>query len=196
MHATPSQVAFHFKRLMKTLEWGQLAYLGSEMYNQWQDCLEEEALRREEREKRQEMRRDRQEGKLLKLERMSNRRMDATESQVDKSNEMSFHALLDPLASPRKGSSVSRTKSKEKKRSIFKKARFGFPRSKSTDTLDELTYSTDPKEVSNRVSGMTKSPSMPEFVHKLNESQHIALDIDDDVVQTGDIISKKRTFSV
>ena len=37
LHATPSQISFHYRRLMKSLEWGPLTYLGSTMYNQWQD---------------------------------------------------------------------------------------------------------------------------------------------------------------
>jgi Cyclin, N-terminal domain len=48
LDATPSQVAFHFKRLLKTLEWNAAAYLGATMYQQWQDVLaqEEEERRR------------------------------------------------------------------------------------------------------------------------------------------------------
>jgi Cyclin, N-terminal domain len=48
LDATPSQVAFHFKRLLKTLEWNAAAYLGATMYQQWQDvlALEEEERRR------------------------------------------------------------------------------------------------------------------------------------------------------
>jgi hypothetical protein len=32
LHATPSQVAFHFKRLLKALDWSPVTYLGAEMF--------------------------------------------------------------------------------------------------------------------------------------------------------------------
>jgi hypothetical protein len=68
LHATPSQVEFHFRRLLKTLGWNALAYLGPEMYTQWQDCLEDEERRQNERVKRRDRRRENKERKLLKLE--------------------------------------------------------------------------------------------------------------------------------
>lgn len=67
LHASPSQVAFHFKRLMKTLEWSPLDYLGPTMYKQWQDALSEEEERRAKRERRRETRRKRKEEQLLNL---------------------------------------------------------------------------------------------------------------------------------
>lgn len=67
LHASPSQVTFHFKRLMRTLEWNPLEYLGSEMYGQWQDALSDEEERRQERERRRELARLRKEERLLSL---------------------------------------------------------------------------------------------------------------------------------
>ncbi|CAB9498317.1 Cyclin [Seminavis robusta] len=64
LHATPSQVAFHFKRLMKTLEWNPGDYLGSVMYEQWQDALAKEEQHNLAREKRRERRRLRKERRL------------------------------------------------------------------------------------------------------------------------------------
>jgi len=84
LHATPSQVAFHFKRLMKVLEWESLAYLGNEMYSQWQDCLEEEALRQDEREKRHTLRRELTERKLLKLERELHKKENESKRSKDR----------------------------------------------------------------------------------------------------------------
>jgi len=46
LDATPSQVAFHFRRLLKTLEWQAAAYLGATMYQQWQDVLAAEEEKR------------------------------------------------------------------------------------------------------------------------------------------------------
>ena len=68
LHSTPSQVAFHFKRLMKTLEWSSRDYLGKEMYEQWQDCLVEEKIRKDEKEHRIKERQQRKEEKLIKLQ--------------------------------------------------------------------------------------------------------------------------------
>ena len=69
LKSTPSQVAFHFKRLLKVLEWDSRSYLGNEMYSQWQDCLVEESRRKEIRKARREMRMKRNERRLLKLQR-------------------------------------------------------------------------------------------------------------------------------
>lgn len=68
LHATPSQVEFHFRRIMKVLGWNAPAYLGHEMYTQWQDCLEAVEERERERDARREIRRDLKERNLLKLE--------------------------------------------------------------------------------------------------------------------------------
>lgn len=65
--AEPSQVAFHFKRLMKTLELSPRNYLGDEMYDQWQESLADEEDRRKERERRRERLRQLKEEKLLSL---------------------------------------------------------------------------------------------------------------------------------
>ena len=69
LHTTPSQVAFHFKRMMKVLEWSPLKYLGPEMYSQWQESLDDDIVRRKEHEERTERRRARKERKLLKKQR-------------------------------------------------------------------------------------------------------------------------------
>jgi hypothetical protein len=62
---------------MKALEWSPMNYLSREMYDQWQACLLEEKLRKEERKQRHEYRRKQKEIKLLNLQRelsTSNRR--------------------------------------------------------------------------------------------------------------------------
>lgn len=67
LHAQPSHVAFHFRRLMKTLEWNIPSYLGETMYRQWQEALEEEDERHEQRKIRREKRRIHQQEQLLNL---------------------------------------------------------------------------------------------------------------------------------
>lgn len=68
LHASPSQVAFHYRRLMKSLEWNSLTYLGDEMYRYWQDALEEEDRRKKEREERKERKLRLKEERLLNLQ--------------------------------------------------------------------------------------------------------------------------------
>eukprot|EP00536_Pseudo-nitzschia_multiseries_P011339 jgi/Psemu1/67851/estExt_Genemark1.C_3800029 len=63
--AKPSDVAFHFKRLMKTLGSNPRRYLGSQVYGSWQQTLAEEEFRRQEWEVRAEARRQRKEKKKL-----------------------------------------------------------------------------------------------------------------------------------
>lgn len=67
LHAKPSQVAFHFKRFMKVLERNALNYLGEEMYNNWLECLLEEARREELHQERRRARVEKRERKLIKL---------------------------------------------------------------------------------------------------------------------------------
>lgn len=68
LHASPSQVEFHFRRILKVLGWNGVAYIGPEMYEQWQDVVEAEVRRTQERESKREIRRKNKERKLLKLE--------------------------------------------------------------------------------------------------------------------------------
>lgn len=62
-------MAFHFKRLLKVLEWDPRSYLGPEMYNQWQQSLVEDSLRKERSKARKELRIKKNELKLMKLQR-------------------------------------------------------------------------------------------------------------------------------
>lgn len=70
LHAKPSQIAFHFKRLLKAMDWNPRAYLGPQMYSFWIDALTDEDYRRREREQRREARQTRKERKrILHLQR-------------------------------------------------------------------------------------------------------------------------------
>eukprot|EP00934_Nitzschia_sp_Nitz4_P008187 Nitzschia sp. Nitz4//scaffold10_size219509//137407//140157//NITZ4_001441-RA/size219509-processed-gene-0.85-mRNA-1//1//CDS//3329532959//8177//frame0 len=70
LHAKPSQVAFHYKRLLKVLGWNPRGHLGDEVYGHWQDALAQEEYLRTEREERREARRQRKErAKLRQLQR-------------------------------------------------------------------------------------------------------------------------------
>jgi hypothetical protein len=65
--AKPSEVAFHFKRLLKTLEWNPRSYLGNEMYLQWLDALADEARQNEKKKLKRKRRIERNERKLTEL---------------------------------------------------------------------------------------------------------------------------------
>ena len=67
LHARPSHVAFHFRRMMKTLEWNVRDYLGRNMHDQWLRALEVEEDRQREREKRKERKRREREQRILSL---------------------------------------------------------------------------------------------------------------------------------
>jgi hypothetical protein len=66
LKAKPSDVAFHFRRLMKTLGYDPRRYLGSQVYGYWQQALAEEEFRRQEWEARIETLRQRKEKHKLK----------------------------------------------------------------------------------------------------------------------------------
>ncbi len=65
LHAKPSQIAFHFKRLLKAMDWNPRAYLGPQMYSFWMDALAEEDYQRRSREERKEARLTRKERKRI-----------------------------------------------------------------------------------------------------------------------------------
>ncbi len=69
LHASPSDVSFHFKRLMKALEWSPLDYLGQEMYDYWQDAVATEQIMKEKRAHRKARRKKRKEKQILRLQR-------------------------------------------------------------------------------------------------------------------------------
>ena len=66
LHATPAQVAFHFKRLMESVEKLPLPYLGREMFDAWQVALDGD---RRQKERRQKRRREKQEEQDKKVRR-------------------------------------------------------------------------------------------------------------------------------
>jgi hypothetical protein len=70
LHAKPSQVAFHYKQLLKSLGWNPRTYLGAEMHGYYQEELAREEYLRVEREARREARQQKKERtKILQLQR-------------------------------------------------------------------------------------------------------------------------------
>jgi hypothetical protein len=96
LNATPSQVAFHFKRFMKILEWNPLTYLGPEMYRSWQSALAEEEDRRRAQKVRMERRRRRKERRLLnlhiELENELRRKNEVREKRMKIDDEMDYNS--------------------------------------------------------------------------------------------------------
>jgi hypothetical protein len=192
LHATPSQVAFHFKRLLKALDWNPGTYLGTEMFGYWQQALAREEYLRHERKTRREVRHQKKEQeKILHLKREleaaksrekgSNRNNNNEEVAVEPAVEVT--AVL-PRASRelKKGLSSSNITTPPK----FKKVpgiggkilnRFSGKRAMSTDKLLP--------DVSAKLS--TISPSMPEIAGSFPiEGADLSIDINDDDGYDGD----------
>eukprot|EP00986_Skeletonema_menzelii_P018064 scaffold24390_cov144-Skeletonema_menzelii.AAC.5 len=102
LKARPSEVAFHFRRLLRVLEWDARSYLGSEMYRQWQDSLVDESLQKERREARRERMVKKKDRKLLRLQ----RKLHQTQADEAASRRSSTTQSADALESPRRLSST------------------------------------------------------------------------------------------
>ena len=102
LKARPSEVAFHFKRLLQVLEWNPLSYLGYEMYRQWQDSLVHESLQNERHEARRERMAKRKDRKLLRLQ----RKLHQTQAEAS-SRRSSTTQSIEALETPRSISSTT-----------------------------------------------------------------------------------------
>jgi Cyclin, N-terminal domain len=182
LDATPSQVAFHFKRLMKTLEWSPLDYLGSAMYVQWQEVLADEEERRVKREKRLESRRKRKGERLLNLHieienevlrRKTERHTTSGGGSSDEGQKKPSESDLLPLKSPtKKGVTDRRIK-------LFN--RFAMRRSVSQERLSDRGRQAVSVTVQRSRSGSTGrlplSPSMPTLSTAFSDTGIVAIDI-------------------
>ena len=178
LQVEPTQVTFHFKRLMKALEWSPLDYLGQEMYDQWQDGLTNEAARQKERAERKEKRRRQREKKILKLQRelqdketaefVSQRRSSAPMNVINKYDDVKIDKVR--VASNASSENGSRTSPnpKHKRKGIF--SRMGLKRA-SNENLQTL------EKNSNKVQfpSMHRSLSSPNFIRD-DSSGHSADD--------------------
>lgn len=105
LKARPSEVAFHFKRLLRVLEWDARSYLGTEMFRQWQNSLVDESLQRERRELRRERLIKKKDRKLLRLQRKLHQTQAEEASSRRSSTEYSM--VDDALDTPRRLSYAS-----------------------------------------------------------------------------------------
>jgi hypothetical protein len=131
LHAAPSQVAFHFKRFMKTLNWNARNYLGDEMYNNWQDALEKEHRVKNHRERKRDLQRQRKEEQLLHLRiELERRKADEKEEAKDEEEEVEVEEAKTPPTTPPENKSIPK---KGERLGIFH--RFAARRTTSQDSL-------------------------------------------------------------
>jgi hypothetical protein len=205
LHTTPSQVAFHFKRLMKTLEWNPHDYLGSTMYNQWQEALADEEERRIKRERRQETKRKRKQERLLNLHieieneviRRKNERRESVSDEEPHVKEIQTEATESTGKEDLQASAP--TKSKLKKGiKLFNP--FGMKRSASqerfTDRMQSAMVHQPTRRRSSGAGGMTLSPSMPAIATAFSDTGIVAIDIPDtEELDTSSIASQNGSYS-
>jgi hypothetical protein len=181
LHTTPSQVAFHFKRMMKYLEWSPLSYLGPEMYSQWIESLEDEAQRRVEHEKRKKLRQERKERKLLQLQR------ERLQSENDVKRRQKEAELLDENGHfggdvsesmiPDDASSPSRAAGRKiSAMKLFH--RLALKKNTSMEKLAGHAAVSDHPIAQRTSTMMTRSPSLPVFAGQDNEP-HVAIHIEE-----------------
>ena len=173
LHAKPSQVTFHFKRLLKSLEWNPGTYLGSQMYAYWQEALVREEYLRQEREKRREVRQQKkEEKKLLQLQRefeaakrreKGTNRSESNEEEAEEDEEVPLAPASEstefklPPHSPK--SMISPKRGRQSTRMGFLHRFGGAKRAMSSDKLAQELKLAEDKDSSQK--GIPKSPSMP-----------------------------------
>jgi hypothetical protein len=207
--AEPSQVAFHFKRFMKTLELNPRRYLGEEMYDQWQEALHDEEFRRQEREHRHEMRRQQKEQELMNLH---------LELEKDRMRRLSEHddalsgdGISEEMASHRQVADNSRRQSldpspgKLKKPGIGILHRLGMRRTASSEAIHLLAVQSEHqhrlaslsshvrREGGNDPAGLSHSPSLPNIANAFPTASPGSYSID---VPRGDPDSRSDTSSI
>lgn len=202
-------MAFHFKRLLKSLDWNATRYLGAEMFGYWQQALVREEYLRQEREKRREVRQQKKEQKkLLQLQReleAANRRDKSsgsittrTDSAVNEKDllttkqsasttSISSHFHTIPLGglSPKGASSSTKKGSRHGSRIGFLHRFAGLKRTMSTDKLTEPSQPLETKDAA--LSGIVKSPSMPAIWGSFgnNQGEDLIIDIHSDANVNG-----------
>jgi len=140
--ATPSQVAFHFKRMMKQLEWNPLTYLGEEMYEQWQLCLADEEHRRQEKERRREKVRQRKQEQLLSMHlELKTDIMRRQNANIGRDDNLQETPRATPSSRHAPGDGESSNKLKAKGAGIKLLSRFGMRRVVSQERIPSIAQS-------------------------------------------------------
>ena len=185
LHAKPSQVAFHFRRLLKAMDWNPRAYLGPRMHGYWLDALADEEYQRMKREERRKELQDRKERKKIahlqrELQQAASRgesgnvsRLDVRDhihESADKEEERVLHdgargaerhdfdkmETLSPVTSPRKA--------KHSTRGGLGRILTHFAGGKRVLSSDKLAATERPSEDDHgNLPRLSFSPSMPSF---------------------------------
>jgi hypothetical protein len=192
LHAAPSHVAFHFKRLMKTLEWNILDYLGPVMYKNWQQALADEEERKAKRERRKQDRRKQKEERLLNLHieietevlrRKTERHASSNSDEGQKrKKDVTSATKSDTELIPSTGTSLKKKTGTERRIKLFN--RFALRRSvsqeKFNDGADDRRASATTQEPTRRLSaggGLPRSPSMPTIATVFSDNGMVAIDV-------------------
>lgn len=115
LSASPSEISFHFKRLLRSLEWSPVEYLGKEMYSYWQDAQESHAVRQLEREERNAKRKRKKEKEILRRQRELHQKDNITRQrsssleEPEETNNTNAHEILSD-DTPHLDTSVSQSK--------------------------------------------------------------------------------------
>jgi len=185
LHAKPSQVAFHFRRLLKAMDWNPRAYLGPRMHGYWLDALADEEYQRMKREERRKELQDRKERKKIahlqrELQQAASRGESGNVSRLDvrdhvqdaedkeesvtaqiidddaRQNDFDKIDPLSPVTSPRKA--------KHSTRGGFGRILTHFAGGKRVLSSDKLAVTERPSEDDHGTAPrLTFSPSMPSF---------------------------------
>lgn len=154
LSASPSEISFHFKRLLRSLEWSPVEYLGKEMYGYWQDAQESHNVRQLEREERKAKRKRKKEKEILRRQRelqkdnIVRQRSSSLEEPEDTENTIVHEVLSDDTPHP----DISVSQSKTGRRLQF------FHRLKKASHLNDRHVDGD--KTAHIQSGVEKVPSV------------------------------------
>eukprot|EP00977_Amphora_coffeiformis_P009789 scaffold2252_cov150-Amphora_coffeaeformis.AAC.4 len=192
LHANPSHVAFHFKRMMKTLEWNIRDYLGRDMHDKWLRALEVEEDRQRERVKRKERKRREREERILNLRiEIENEVIRRKTEEREEKNMVTAGELSDVPTSPDAPGDASRKKAGGANVTKVKTGGMRFlsrmRRVTSSGKVTELAAQSNSEHAEKRRrgsahAGVHLSPSLPALSSMLTEISHAPLTNDPDTV--------------
>ena len=187
LHANPSHVAFHFRRMMKTLEWNIRDYLGRDMHDKWLRTLEVEEDRQRERIKRKEKRRRQREERILNLRiEIENEVIRRKTEEREEKNMVAAGELSDVPASPDAPSDAHRNKAGGAHATKVKGGGMRFlsrmRRVTSTGKVTDLAAQSNSEHAEKRSSVVHLSPSLPALSSMLSDVNNAPLTSEPDSV--------------
>lgn len=116
LSASPSEISFHFKRLLRSMERSPVEYLGKEMYGYWQEAQESHSVRQLEREERKAKRKRKKEKEILRRQRelhqkdnIARQRSSSSLGEPEETDNTNAHEILSD-DTPHLDTSVSQSK--------------------------------------------------------------------------------------